>query len=90
MPNSEIILWITQGVIIAFLAFEKAYKLINSKKNNKANHSGNNPHPCAAHGERLARVETEVGNLKTDNTQEHGVIFRAIEKLNEKLDKRSE
>ena len=87
MPNSEIILWITQGVIIAFLAFEKAYKLINSNKNKKANCSANNPHPCAAHGERLAAVETEVKNLKADNSEEHRVIFRGIEKLNEKLSK---
>jgi len=50
-------------------------------KNNKKSEARNNPHPCAAHGERLATVETEVKNLRHDNEEDHKIIFMKLDRL---------
>lgn len=71
----------------AILIVVKLLREKNNKRGDRNYRVANNPHPCAAHGERLSALETDVKNLRQDNTDDHKVMFRAIEKLDERLDK---
>ncbi len=67
-----IILTLAQIVLVAFKVLEKR----NGKKNNKSHNPGN-----PGYGERIASLETEVGNMKDGNKEDHELIRKNIEKL---------
>lgn len=54
--------WIAIGIMVAFMAIEKALKIVN-KKNNKPS---NNPYPCQRHGEDISEMKADIRNLRDD------------------------
>ena len=54
--------WIIIAIVVLAQAVLTALKII--EKRNGGKEPGNNPHPCAKHGERLATLEEAVGNIE--------------------------
>ena len=78
--------WILIGIVVAFIAFEKAKTLYQSKNGkDKKNGTGTgrykyNPHPpgsapeCIEHGKVLVKVQTDIENIKEDIKEIKGKI----------------
>jgi len=66
--DSSVINYIISGIIIGFIALERAWKLIgksNLYKNKKA-HTNPGELPCREHAERLASLEAKLDAVHED------------------------
>jgi len=70
--------WILIGILITITAFDKVRKRF--KGNSNKSEVGDNPNPCASHGERLATLEEAVGNIERTLVR----LERKINGLNKK------
>ena len=70
MESPEVWKWIILGIGVAFIALERAIKIAQSfsyrRNGRNRRKDGNNPHPCAAHGERLATIEQAIKDIRSD------------------------
>ena len=63
--------WIVIGIVVAFVAFDKAKKWFDTKNGKNAVFKYN-PHPpgdadtCKRHGEDIASIKTDITNIKED------------------------
>lgn len=73
MDAQGILQWVILGIVVAFMAFDKAGKWFAGKNGKGAKTQTAykfNPHPpgasptCQQHGERLAKVEEAVENIE--------------------------
>jgi len=60
MELQQIYQWVVLGIVVAFIAIEKAYKLFNKPK------AKNNPNSYIKIIGRLVALEVEVKNIKED------------------------
>jgi len=63
MESQIIANWIITGILVAFVAFDKARAWFN-KSGGNTKKLGNNPHPCQRNSERLARLEEAIKDIE--------------------------
>jgi hypothetical protein len=70
--EEKIILYAWLALVTLAQALLIALKIIaNRNGKRKETGSGNNPHPCQEHGERLRGLEVDLIRLREDNKEEH-------------------
>ena len=62
--TQQVIQWVIIAVVVLAQAVLTALKIIEKRNNSAQKELGNNPHPCAKHGERLATLEEGMENIE--------------------------
>lgn len=81
MESQIIANWIITGILVAFVAFDKA-KAWFSKSGGSTKKLGNNPHPCQKHADELKKHGEQLARLEEASQDAERRLERIENKLN--------